>query len=61
MLKNRLQHLFCELQTLRAERLSLLECNSPIDVGRFHSRMEELLQQKTDLLERLKLGVEGRR
>lgn len=56
-LKNRMHHLFRELQLLRGERLHLLECNTPIDAGAFHGMMESLLLRKVELLERLKLGV----
>lgn len=59
ILKNRMHHLFGELQGLRADRLNLLMRNTPVNAESFHTKLEGLLQRKMDLLERLKLG--GRR
>lgn len=56
ILKNRMHHLFGELQGLRADRLNLLMRNTPVNAESFHTRLEGLLQRKMDLLERLKLG-----
>jgi hypothetical protein len=57
VLKNRMHHLFGELQALRADRLNLLMSHSPVNAEAFHAQLESLLQRKMDLLERLKLGT----
>ncbi len=54
-LRNELNHRFRQLQGLMGERLALLE-RDPVDAAVWHRGVTELLTEKIELLERLKLG-----
>lgn len=54
-LKNEVNHLFMQLQGLMGGRMELLE-KEPVDAPAWHRRVKELLNEKIELLERLKLG-----
>jgi hypothetical protein len=54
-LRNDLKHRFKLLQVLMAQRLALLE-KTPVDAAAWHRGVSDLLVEKIELLERLKLG-----
>lgn len=54
-LRNELSHLFGVLQTLMGKRLVLLEME-PVDASAWRRTVKELLAERIDLLEQLKLG-----
>ena len=54
-LRNEQNHLFMQLHALMGERLLLLE-RDPVDATAWRRKVTDLLSEKIDVLERLKLG-----
>jgi hypothetical protein len=54
-LRNEQNHLFMQLHALMGERLVLLE-RDPVDATAWRRKVTDLLSEKIDVLERLKLG-----